>query len=313
MRRNLVDRLLRMDEWSIGIVDRPIDSFLTRASLSDVEWLTATPAECRAGPFAADPFGLTSGDQVEVLYETFDRDRWAGRIERRAWSVAVGWGPPVPILPAEHHRSYPFAFHADGAVWCAPEQASARSVTLYRAAGATGPWEPAEVLISDFAALDPTIVRRGDRWWLWCTDAEHGPQTDLHLWWAPHLLGPWTAHRENPVKVDIGSARPAGTPFVLDGHLFRPAQDSSRTYGGRVAICRIDELDERRYRESVVALIEPDPAGPFPDGVHTLSAVGARTLVDGKRRRWAARTRLGHLARRELGRVVDATGRRPRR
>ncbi len=302
-----------MDEWSIGMVDRPISTFLTRPSLSDVEWLTVTAAERRAGPFAADPFGLPAKDRIEVLYEGFDRNRWAGRLERRAWSATGGWGRPVPILPAAHHRSYPYAFHADGAVWCTPEQASMRSVTLYRAPTAAGPWEPQATLISDFPALDPTITRWDGRWWLWCTDAERGPQTRLHLWWAPHVLGPWTAHGEGPVKVDVGSARPAGTPFVVDGRLFRPAQDSSTTYGGRVAICRIDEMDERRYRESVVALIEPDPAGPFPDGVHTLSAVGDRTLVDGKRRRWAPRTRLGHLARRESRRLASAAGRRPGR
>lgn len=310
MRRGLADRLLRMDEWSIGIVDRPIGSFLTSSSLSDVEWLTPTPAEQRAGPFAADPFGLVSTDGVEVLYERFDLDRWVGRIERRAWSVRAGWGEPLRILPSDHHRSYPYAFHAEGAVWCTPEEASARGVTLYRASAAAGPWEPQATLISGFAALDPTITRWDGRWWLWCTDAERGPQTDLHLWWAPELLGPWMAHREQPVKVDIRSARPAGTPFVLDGHLFRPAQDSSTTYGGRVAICRIDEMDERRYSESVVAVVEPDRAGPFPHGLHTLSAVGDRTLVDSKRRHRAARTRLRHLARREVRRVAGAAGRR---
>jgi hypothetical protein len=299
-----------MDEWSIGIVERPISTFLTNPTLSDVQWLMPTPAERRAGPFAADPFGLPATNGVEVLYEGFDRVRWAGRLERRAWSPIAGWGGPVAIMPADDHRSYPFAFHADGAVWCTPEQAWARSVTLYRAATAAGLWEPEAVLVSGFAALDPTITHWDGRWWLWCTDAERGPQTRLHLWWAPHLLGPWTAHGEEPVKVDVRSARPAGTPFTVDGRLFRPAQDSSSTYGGRVAICRIDEMDVGRYRESVVTVVEPDPAGPFPDGVHTLSAVGERTLVDGKRRRWAARTRLGHLARRESRRLASATSRR---
>ena len=30
-------------------------------------------------------------------------------------------------------------------------------------------------------------------------------------------------------------------------------------------------------------VVEPDPRGPFPDGVHTLSSLGDVTLIDGKR------------------------------
>ena len=37
------------------------------------------------------------------------------------------------------------------------------------------------------------------------------------------------------------------------------------------------------FEEEVVARLQPDPAGPCPDGMHTLSAVGDLTLVDGKR------------------------------
>ncbi len=37
---------------------------------------------------------------------------------------------------------------------------------------------------------------------------------------------PWVAHARNPVKTDARSARPGGTPFVVDGVLYRPGQDS---------------------------------------------------------------------------------------
>ena len=40
------------------------------------------------------------------------------------------------------------------------------------------------------------------------------------------------------VKTDVRSARPAGTPFVYQGELYRPAQDCSRTYGGSIVIHR---------------------------------------------------------------------------
>jgi hypothetical protein len=33
----------------------------------------------------------------------------------------------------------------------------------------------------------------------------------------------------------------------------------------------------------VVNVIRPDPNGPYPHGLHTLSAVGGKTVVDGNR------------------------------
>jgi hypothetical protein len=31
-------------------------------------------------------------------------------------------------------------------------------------------------------------------------------------------------------------------------------------------------------------VVRPDPAGPYPAGLHTIAAAGDRTLLDGKRR-----------------------------
>jgi len=75
-----------------------------------------------------------------------------------------------------------------------------------------------------------------------------------------------------------------GTPFMHEGQLYRPAQDSSETYGGRLVINRVVQLDTHDYREEFVKCIEPLPGGPHKAGIHTISAVGPNfTLVDGKR------------------------------
>ena len=51
-------------------------------------------------------------------------------------------------------------------------------------------------------------------------------------------------------------------------------------------ILRVDTLSEKEYAEEPIARIAPDPGGPYPAGLHTLSSLGEWTLVDGKR--WAA-------------------------
>lgn len=69
-------------------------------------------------------------------------------------------------------------------------------------------------LLSGRAAIDPTLWRAHDRWWLSCTFRDDGPDSRLHLFHSAQVRGPWMPHRLNPVKDDFGSARPAG-PTVL--------------------------------------------------------------------------------------------------
>src|SRR3990170_2959561 len=118
-------------------------------------------------------------------------------------------------------------------------------------------------------------------WWLISTD--QGSYFNLFVWYAPDLLGPWKPHAANPVKTDIRSVRPAGTPFMYNSYLYRPTQDCSRTYGGRTVLNRVTRLTPTEFKEELAAVIEPYTNSPFPDGVHTISAVGDITLIDGKR------------------------------
>jgi hypothetical protein len=142
-------------------------------------------------------------------------------------------------------------------------------------------------LLSDFAAVDSTIVNFDGRWWLFCTCAENGRNDSLYLWHSETLTGPWEAHTRNPVKIDIRSARPGGTPFVYNGELYRPSQDCSLTYGGRVSLNRVTKLTTTSFEEQVVNTVGPEIGGRYRDGMHTLSVLGTdKTLIDGKRHRF---------------------------
>ena len=46
---------------------------------------------------------------------------------------------------------------------------------------------------------------------------------------------------------------------------------------------RVNRLTPTEFEEEVVTTVRPDPHGRFPHGLHTLSAVGSATLIDGKR------------------------------
>jgi hypothetical protein len=128
---------------------------------------------------------------------------------------------------------------------------------------------------------DPTVIEHVGRWWLFGTSRGRGVDHALRVWRAPNLTGPWSIHLLDPAKMDGRSARPAGTPFRFDDVLYRPSQDSSPRYGGRVVLNRVETMTLASYAERPVAAIGPHAGSPYPDGLHTLSAAGSRTLIDG--------------------------------
>jgi hypothetical protein len=152
--------------------------------------------------------------------------------------------------------------------------------------GDGGAWTPRHHILRGRAIVDPTFVRAGQRWWLFCTDAQGAGSLVLHGFHAGALAGPWTPHPLNPLKSDLSSARSAGRPFTIDGRLFRPAQDCSRTYGGAVNVMEIVELSPTRFREARALRLEPDARGPYPDGLHHLVVDGTQIYIDAKRVRY---------------------------
>jgi hypothetical protein len=270
------------EEWCIGIVDAPIRTFLDAGIEKRVRWLRP-PGD---GRFIADPFGADLDGEVHVLYEDFRYSTSKGLI---ATLEATVTGPPqrpqVAIdLPVP--ASYPYIIEDRGEIYCVPETSEAREVSLYRAVDFPTGWAKVGTILSGVAALDSTVFWHDGRWWLTHTDRDAGQYVHLFVWHAADLKGPWEPHALNPVKADVQSSRPAGTPFVHEGTLYRPAQDCSRRYGGRIVINRVRRLTRTEFAEEPAAIVEPFPDSPFPEGIHTISRVGDLTLVDSKRHRF---------------------------
>ena len=278
--RTLANRcrdLLRHEAWNVGAVRAPIHVFLGGMPASEVHWLPRPPE----GRFLADPFGIVRDGRRYVFFEEYDFGPGKGVIS--CVDLSSGRRSVETVMRLPVHASYPYVFERDGAVYCVPETHQAREVRLYEARDFPRGWRLKAVLIRDFPGVDSTVFEFDGLWWLMCTHSDLGSFDRLYLWHAPGLLGPWEPHPRNPVKVDLGSARPGGTPFVHRGDLYRPSQDCSRSYGGRNVINRVTSLTTREFREEPVARVEPPAGSPYPAGLHTLSSLGDWTLIDGKR------------------------------
>jgi len=266
-------------QWNVGIVNDPIHVFLEPDARPRVSWLPPLGK----GSYIADPFGIERGGEVYVFFEEFSYSSNKGviswiRISQDAIPSDGGVAINMPF-----HLSHPFLFESEGAVYCVPESFRAKEVGLYRANHFPNHWQKVGTLIPNFAGVDPTIFFHQWRWWMMCTDADTGPDDSLFIWYAEEPRGPWRPHPSNPLIRGRNGTRPAGTPFVRHGDLYRPAMDLTRTYGRRIVLNRVKRLTPTEFEEEPAGIIEPFPHGHYRDGVHTLSALGNMTLVDGLR------------------------------
>lgn len=263
--------------WQIGVIDQPLGSWALGGSMPPVRWLPAPP-----GPgYWADP--MADGISPEqLLCEYFDAELGRGRIERLAVGASgVTARQPLPLGDGKH-VSFPLVQILGGRRVGLVETAALGRCDLHEVAD-DGSWHPLVKLLHGVAAADPALFEWEGRFWLAYTDIALGAMDNLCLLHAPALEGPWEPHANNPVKVDITSARMAGGLFWHQGALYRPAQNCLQTYGASVLVHRVLRCTPTTYEEEPVSELRPDPSGPCPDGMHTLSAWGQRSLVDGKR------------------------------
>lgn len=274
----IFNTLFRHDFWGIGVVNSPISSFLNPDFKPEVIFLQHP----KKGKSFADPFGIFKDGKLTILCEDFDYSPGKGIISAVQPSADFSSLSKAKALEFPFHASYPFILKHNNEIFCIPETSEANEVCLYKATEFPKKLAKVATIIKGISVLDPTVFFYEKKWWLFGSPKEKGSR-ELFIWHANDLFGPWEPHKKNPVKRNISSSRPAGTPFLYNGFLYRPSQDCSSTYGGRVIINRVKTLTPDNFEEEIASVVEPIKGSPFPDGIHTLSAAGNITLIDGKR------------------------------
>jgi hypothetical protein len=294
---------LRKDIWRPAIVERSLQDIVAVGGVGDarLHWLP----EQRPYAFLADPFGLWRNGLLHLFVERFDyRDR-RGTIELLIYDRHFQLMDRREILTEPWHLSYPFVFEANGETWMLPEAHRSGRLTLYRAVDFPFRWEPAAVIPLDCVAVDATPFHHQGRWWLFYTSASdrESKVAELHVAYSDSLTGEWRPHHRNPVRQDPVSARPGGTPVLIDDKLLLPVQNCLTTYGGGIAMLDIGTLSTEHFSARLDGPIAPPHSVmPYAEGMHTLSAAGPVTLIDVKRTKLSVRG-LAIEARRELARL----------
>jgi hypothetical protein len=276
--------LAAAEVWNVGLINKPIHEVALgtdKLKKSDITWLR----QFANTKYLADPFGFMENGKLHIMAEDYNYRWQKANISEIIWDInRDSFSVPIRIIEGDKHLSYPYIIEHQNLVYCVPESFRSSNITLYRRNFSEEAFIEDQLLIDKVEAVDPTLFLYDDCWWMLFTIKKHST-THLYIYYSKELKGKYEPHRRNPVKIDICSARPAGTPFIFEGNLYRPAQDCSVTYGGRVVINQVLRLTKDEFVEKTVRIIDSVPGSPFDDGLHTISRAGNYTLIDGKRYR----------------------------
>jgi hypothetical protein len=273
----------RCDLWRVGVVRSPVEAIARDGLRPDmpIRWLPIG----RSFTFDADPFGIWRDGRLHLFVEQYDYRRRRGVIDHIELDETLEIVGRRRVLEEPWHLSYPFVFAADGETWMLPEAYRSGALTLYRAVDFPSRWESAG-RIEVGAAIDATPFRHEGRWWLFYSSAADRAHRlgSLHIAWADALSGPWHGVPPSPFRLDPAGARPGGRPFLLDGKVVLPVQDSVRTYGGALRLLTFDRLDPGGVEATIGRRLAPLAEWhPFDEGLHTLGGCGPFTIIDAKR------------------------------
>jgi hypothetical protein len=277
-RRGLMPGSLVRDQWRVA-VRRRTNTF----AWGSPDWHRGFAfINCPASEFWADPFLFEESGETWLFFENYDRSSRNGRIACGRIDQHSQLRDVNIVIENPYHMSNPLIFRHEDQVIMIPETMAARRVELYRCRDFPLEWERSAILLDDIDMCDPIPIEVDGRWWLFgnVVGRDGSSWNELHLFHAGALTGPWTPHPLNPVIADVRTARPGGRMFWHEGMLFRYAQDCGGGYGSRLHLCRIDELTETSYHQTVVATIDPFDLGM--NGVHAYDASTRYEAIDGR-------------------------------
>ncbi len=265
--------LFSAEKWNIGLAKGTPEDFLEKG-IENEKWLP----ELRRGEYRADPFGYLFNDHLCIIHEKYDYSLQKGWIE-----IQRSNEESYTAIDSTKHLSYPYIFNYNKECYCVPETYQKNCIELYKLSKSNNQWVLDKSLLENIHAVDSSLIFYNKKWWLFCTREDRNPNTNLYLFYSDSLSNKFVAHKNNPVKTNIHSARPAGNIFIIDNVIYRPSQDCSKSYGCKLVINKIDKLSETEFAESIVKTIEPKKSWNFNRGIHTINFVSNHVIFDAKK------------------------------
>jgi len=276
------------NRWNLAFFpEKRLDSVLA-GDYSAVRWMKYSDRT----RWFADPFILEVFDtQIALLVEEFSYSMNKGRIaklivNRRTWKLES----MKIILELGTHLSFPMILRRDKDIIIIPENSVSGASYAYR-------YSPYDDSVAQIAVVinepltDATILRIDGTSKLLSTSVptQNGSEISVFDFNETTL----EATNKTTICFDHAIARNAGSPFLHNGKIFRPAQDCEGAYGKGVIVQEIEYDDNGDLRFKDVASIYPF-AFKYHLGLHTLNVYDGMCVIDA---RGLLYPRLGRLVR----------------
>ncbi|WP_299362290.1 hypothetical protein [Winogradskyella sp.] len=249
------------------------------------DYKTVLPPKDR---FWADPFLIKENGKCYLFIEELIYKNKLGHLSVMEIDENGIYTKPKKILEKDYHLSYPFVFKDNDEYYMIPETSGNKDIQLYKAINFPLDWELQETLMDNVVAVDTTIYKKDDTYWMFTSQRNHkgaSKNVELFLYSSKHLISNnWKPHPLNPIIRDVKTARPAGGFFIRDNKLFRPSQDCSHHYGYGLNILEIIKLTENDYEERLELKMIPNWDKKI-NSTHTLNSVNDIFISDVKLKR----------------------------
>ncbi len=268
------------DHWKIAVCNFSIQEICRNKELLLNIKSIASPAN---KDFIADPFGFQSGGHDYIIYERFDRIKNKGILEIRK----DDFKKPIKKIEKTEHLSYPYIYEEEGKIFMIPECHQSGEINLYKWAKESEEFDFECKLIEGFNGIDNSILKHNGKYWIFSNNANNkSADIMLNIFFADKINGPYQSHPQNPIITSITHSRSAGTIFQNGEVLIRPSQNSGITYGGSIQLNQIITITETEYFEKTIDQITAnDLKNKYIKGIHTISVLGDKTIIDYKYKR----------------------------
>jgi len=255
--------------WAIGTVT--CTSPFSSVDLINIKYpsLTGKDVTDKVAMSVADPFILESSPPYHMFFEVVTKPVSRGVIGLAESENGSDWKYKQVVIEEPFHLSYPYVFQWKNEFFLVPESSADLSVRIYKASNFPNRWEYQGNLLKGYHFTDPSLVRYQDTWWMFVSTRENDM---LNLYYSDDLMGTWIQHPQSPiVKNNRHHSRPAGRLSVVDGKLYRFAQDDQPVYGSRVFAFEIGEINRKSYREKLAfnePIVKSSKSGWNSDRMH---------------------------------------------
>ena len=140
-------------------------------------------------------------------------------------------------------------------------------------------WQKKQTLIDNIQAVDSTLLKTSDAWYLFTNEKVKGADFDdeLIIYKSNDLFTQaFTRLYEQPVISDVKNARMAGNFIQRNGEIFRVSQNCGKRYGYKTNINKVLQI-ENGYKEEFVETMKPSQGAL---GQHTFNQDHDIMVVD---------------------------------